>query len=41
VPQGFTLYSDDEEPNDVAPVSKLTGHSRYVKREAGLAAESV
>jgi WD40 repeat protein len=30
VPQGFTLYSDDEEPNDVAPVSKLTGHSRYV-----------
>lgn len=30
VPQGFTLYSDDEEPNDVAPVSKLTGHSRKV-----------
>lgn len=31
VPQGFTLYSDDEEPNDVAPVSKLIGHSRYVE----------
>lgn len=30
VPQGFTLYSDAEEPEDVAPVSKLTGHSRYV-----------
>ncbi|KAE9368130.1 actin binding protein-like protein [Stipitochalara longipes BDJ] len=30
VPQGFTLYSDDEEPHDVAPVSKLTGHSRKV-----------
>ncbi|KUJ07225.1 DUF1900-domain-containing protein [Mollisia scopiformis] len=30
VPQGFTLYSDAEEPQDVAPVSKLTGHSRKV-----------
>lgn len=30
VPQGFTLYSDAEEPEDVAPVSKLTGHSRKV-----------
>ena len=30
VPQGFTLYSDAEEPDDVAPVSKLTGHSRKV-----------
>ncbi|KAK2624574.1 hypothetical protein QTJ16_005767 [Diplocarpon rosae] len=30
VPQGFTLYSDAEEPVDVAPVSKLTGHSRKV-----------
>jgi hypothetical protein len=29
VPQGFTLYSDAEEPEDIAPVSKLTGHSRY------------
>lgn len=29
VPQGFSLYSDAEEPTDVAPVSKLTGHSRY------------
>jgi WD40 repeat protein len=31
VPQGFTLYSDAEEPADVDPVSKLTGHSRYVR----------
>jgi len=30
VPQGFTLYSDAEEPADVAPMSKLTGHSRKV-----------
>lgn len=30
MPQGFTLYSDAEEPEDVAPVSKLTGHSRKV-----------
>jgi coronin-1B/1C/6 len=30
VPQGFTLYGDTEEPQDVAPVSKLTGHSRKV-----------
>lgn len=29
VPEGFTLYSESEEPDDVAPVSKLTGHSRY------------
>jgi len=28
VPQGFSLYSDADEPADVAPVSKLTGHSR-------------
>lgn len=28
VPQGFTLYSDGDEPVDVAPVMKLTGHSR-------------
>jgi coronin-1B/1C/6 len=28
VPQGFTLYSDAEEPADVSPVGKLTGHSR-------------
>lgn len=28
VPQGFTLQSDAEEPADVAPVSKLAGHSR-------------
>lgn len=30
VPQGFTLHTDAEEPSDVAPLSKLTGHSRYV-----------
>ncbi|KAK4167616.1 hypothetical protein QBC43DRAFT_135049 [Cladorrhinum sp. PSN259] len=30
VPQGFTLYTDAEEPADVAPVSKLQGHSRKV-----------
>lgn len=29
VPQDFTLFTDAEEPADVAPVSKLTGHSRY------------
>ncbi|KAH8589297.1 hypothetical protein B0O99DRAFT_523532 [Bisporella sp. PMI_857] len=28
VPQGFSLYSDAEEPNDVSPVSRLAGHSR-------------
>ena len=28
VPQGFTLYTDAEEPPDVAPVGKLTGHTR-------------
>jgi coronin-1B/1C/6 len=32
VPQGFSLYSDAEEPQDIAPVSKLTGHSRYALR---------
>ncbi|KAF7944040.1 hypothetical protein EAE96_010450 [Botrytis aclada] len=30
VPQGFSLYQDSEEPVDVAPVSKLAGHSRKV-----------
>ncbi|KAF9874141.1 actin-binding protein [Colletotrichum karsti] len=30
VPQNFTLYTDAEEPADVSPVSKLTGHSRKV-----------
>lgn len=30
VPKGFSLYSDAEEPVDVAPISKLTGHSRKV-----------
>jgi coronin-1B/1C/6 len=28
VPEGFTLYTDAEEVTDVAPVSKLAGHSR-------------
>ncbi|KAM3073694.1 Coronin-like protein crn1 [Clarireedia jacksonii] len=30
VPEGFTLYQDSEEPVDVAPISKLAGHSRKV-----------
>lgn len=30
VPQGFTLYNDADEPQDVAPVNKLAGHSRKV-----------
>jgi WD40 repeat protein len=30
VPQGFTLQTDADQPADVAPLSKLTGHSRYV-----------
>lgn len=30
VPEGFTLHTDAEEIEDVAPVSKLTGHSRCV-----------
>ncbi|KAI0841741.1 DUF1900-domain-containing protein [Hypoxylon sp. FL0890] len=30
VPQGFTLFTDAEEPTDVSPVAKLTGHSRKV-----------
>ncbi|KAF2725996.1 coronin-6 [Polychaeton citri CBS 116435] len=30
VPEGFTLYSDAEEPEDVKPVGKLSGHSRKV-----------
>jgi len=28
VPEGFTLQNDAEEPADVSPVGKLTGHSR-------------
>ena len=32
VPQNFTLYTDGEEVVDVSPVSKLTGHSRFVSR---------
>jgi coronin-1B/1C/6 len=30
VPTGFTLFTDAEEPADVAPVGRLTGHSRYI-----------
>lgn len=30
VPEGFTLYTDAEEPEDVAPLSRLTGHTRKV-----------
>ncbi|KAI1418792.1 hypothetical protein F5Y12DRAFT_781158 [Xylaria sp. FL1777] len=30
VPQGFSLFTDAEEPTDVAPFAKLTGHSRKV-----------
>ncbi|KAH6998638.1 coronin-6 [Ilyonectria sp. MPI-CAGE-AT-0026] len=30
VPQGFTLHTDAEEIIDVAPISKLTGHTRKV-----------
>ncbi|MCJ1310548.1 Coronin-like protein crn1 [Agyrium rufum] len=30
VPEDFTLHTDDEEPTDVGPIGKLTGHSRKV-----------
>jgi len=30
VPEGFTLHTDADEPADVAPVGKLSGHSRKV-----------
>ncbi|KAF2001645.1 actin-binding protein-like protein [Amniculicola lignicola CBS 123094] len=30
VPENFTLHSDAEEPPDVAPVARLTGHMRKV-----------
>ncbi|KAI0386172.1 DUF1900-domain-containing protein [Hypomontagnella monticulosa] len=30
VPQGFTLFTDAEEPTDVSPVAKFVGHSRKV-----------
>lgn len=30
VPNGFTLFTDAEEPADVLPVAKLTGHARKV-----------
>ena len=28
VPSGFSVYTDAEEPEDVAPTSKLAGHTR-------------
>lgn len=30
VPKSFSLYSDAEEPADVAPIARLSGHSRKV-----------
>ncbi|KAI9815186.1 MAG: Coronin-like protein crn1 [Phylliscum demangeonii] len=30
VPEGYTLRTEEEEPTDVSPTSKLTGHSRKV-----------
>ncbi|EMR70077.1 putative coronin-6 protein [Eutypa lata UCREL1] len=30
VPEGFTLFTDAEEPADVAPIAKFTGHTRKV-----------
>lgn len=30
VPQGFSLFTDAEEPADVSPVAKLSGHTRKV-----------
>ncbi|KAJ1335232.1 coronin-1B/1C/6 [Microdochium nivale] len=30
VPQDFTLFTDAEEPADVSPIAKLTGHTRKV-----------
>ncbi|MCJ1246102.1 Coronin-like protein crn1 [Trapelia coarctata] len=30
VPEGLSLYTDADEPTDVAPMSKLVGHSRKV-----------
>ncbi|KAK7751075.1 Coronin-like protein crn1 [Diatrype stigma] len=30
VPQDFTLFTDAEEPADVAPIAKFTGHTRKV-----------
>ncbi|KAF2675561.1 DUF1900-domain-containing protein [Microthyrium microscopicum] len=30
VPKDFTLYSDSDEPADISPVAKLTGHARKV-----------
>lgn len=30
VPEDFSLHTEDEEPTDVSPIHKLSGHSRYV-----------
>lgn len=29
VPEDFTLHTDADEPTDVSPVHKLSGHTRY------------
>ena len=40
MPEGFSIYTDAEEPADVSPVARLTGHLRFVHtahvREAAL-----
>ena len=33
VPENFTLQTPEGDPQDVAPISKLTGHSRYAGTE--------
>lgn len=30
VPEDFSLHTDADEPTDVSPVHKLSGHTRYV-----------
>lgn len=30
IPENFSVHTEAEEPEDIGPVSKLTGHSRYV-----------
>ena len=29
VPEDFSLHTDADEPTDVSPVAKLSGHTRY------------
>jgi hypothetical protein len=38
VPENFTLISDADDPADVAPVGRLTGHSRYYNSRLALQA---